>query len=88
MWNFWGKNKEQVEPTRNEKEPWVRVVGENIDPVKGIQIELDWNDAFVVYLRNNGYTGSSDEAIVQKWLAHLYKHLMEEMNPTQKSTFE
>lgn len=73
---------------KNSKEPWVQVIGEHVDPKQGIRIELDWNDAFVDYLKRSGYTGTSDEAIVQKWLAHLYQHLMEKMNPTQQSKFE
>lgn len=59
--------------------PWVNIVGEEIDAKKGIKIELDWNDAFIQYLINAGITGPSDEVIVQKWLAMLYKNLMENM---------
>lgn len=88
-WNFWKRKAPNSElEKKNSNEPWVQVVGEHIDPKRGLQIELDWNDAFVTYLRSNGYNGSSDDAIVQKWVAHLYKHLMTELNPEQKSTFE
>ena len=73
---------------KNSKEPWVQVIGEHVDPKQGIRIELDWNDAFVDYLKRSGYTGTTDEAIVQKWLAHLYQHLIEKMNPNQKSSYE
>ena len=30
-------------------------------------IELDWNDKFVEFLHNNGYTGQNDEDVVNKW---------------------
>ena len=73
---------------KNSNEPWVQVIGEHVDPKQGIRIELDWNDAFVEYLKQNGYTGVNDETIVQKWLAQLYQHLIDGMNPTQKNTFE
>jgi hypothetical protein len=86
----WFKKKDikKSENRKDSKEPWVQVVGEDIDPERGIKIELDWNDAFVKYLKNSGYTGTSDEAIVQKWLAHMYQHTMETMNPNQTNTFE
>lgn len=83
------KTKKQDEKDKkNSNEPWVQVIGEHVDDEHGIKIELDWNDAFVKYLRKNGYTGVSDEAVVQKWLTHLYQHLIENINKDQKSTFE
>ena len=30
-------------------------------------MELDWNDHFVKFLHENGYTGENDEAVVNKW---------------------
>ena len=30
-------------------------------------MELDWNDHFVKFLHENGYTGNNDEDIVNKW---------------------
>jgi hypothetical protein len=87
MFNIFRKKKKNPEG-KDSTEPWVQVIGEHIDPKYGIRIELDWNDAFVDYLKRNGYTGTSDETIVQKWLAHLYKHLVENMNPNQSTTFE
>lgn len=68
---------DQYEDKRNSPEPWVEVIGESIDPVRGIEIRLDWNDAFVQYLKENGITAKSDEAAVQKWLAFLYQDLVE-----------
>ena len=64
------------EARRNGSEPWVEIKSAVVDPVKGIQIELDWNAAFVEYLRENGLTGQDDETIVQKWLAFLYEDLV------------
>lgn len=71
------KAKEAEEEARRAgTEPWVEIKSAVIDPVKGIQIELDWNAAFVQYLRDNGMTGQDDETIVQKWLAFLYEDLV------------
>ena len=30
-------------------------------------MELDWNDHFVKFLHDNGYTGQNDEEVVNKW---------------------
>jgi hypothetical protein len=73
---------------KNSKNPWVEIVGEQIDPDKGIKIELDWNEAFVTHLKKNGYTGTTEEAIVQKWIAHLYQHLLERMREGQTTDYE
>ncbi len=57
--------------------PWVEIKSDTVDPVKGIQIELDWNDAFIQYLKDNGLTAKDDDAIVQKWIAMLYVDLLD-----------
>lgn len=70
---------EADEAKRNGVEPWVEIKSDSVDPVKGIQIELDWNEAFVQYLKDNGIAAKSDEGIVQKWVAMLYQDLMQKM---------
>lgn len=57
----------------NSSEPWVEVVGDQWNDVHGLQINLDWNDAFVAKLRELGYTGKDDATVVHKWLALLYE---------------
>ena len=51
------------------KEPYVNVLHMDINPenAKAGYIELDWNDYFVAFLHENGYTGESDESVVNKW---------------------
>ena len=66
-------------------QPWVTIIGESINPEKGIKIELDWNDAFVKYLKANGYNGSDEETVVGKWLVHLYKHLADKMTDSNRT---
>ncbi len=80
-------DKQQLKEKRS-KNPWVEVIGEQVDPKEGIKIELDWNEPFIEHLKRNGYTGSSEEAIVQKWLAHLYQHLIERMKENQTTDYE
>tara|TARA_B100001105_G_C22386754_1_gene442336 strand:+ start:870 stop:1391 length:522 start_codon:yes stop_codon:yes gene_type:complete len=50
-------------------EPWVNVNKMGIDPdsAKAGYIELDWNDPFIAFLHENGYTGQNDEDAVNKW---------------------
>lgn len=67
----------EYEDKQNSSEPWVEVIGSSIDPVKGIEIKLDWNNSFIVYLTENGITGDNEDVIVQKWLALLYQGLIE-----------
>lgn len=67
------------EEERAKEEPWVEVKGIVHDPKKGIRIELDWNDAFVKHLRDNGFDGPDDDGIVQKYVAILAKLVAEDM---------
>ena len=50
-------------------EPYVNVITLDVNPenAKAGYMELDWNDHFVGFLHKNGYTGESDEAVVNKW---------------------
>lgn len=59
-------NKEKAALTA---QPWVDVKSVDVDksdPKKGF-MELDWNDEFVKMLQSGGYTGKSDEDVVNKW---------------------
>jgi len=60
-------------------EPWVEIKSDRIDPIKGLVIELDWNDAFIQYLKDNGITGRDPETAVQKWIAMLYQNILGEL---------
>ncbi len=56
-----------------KKEPWVAVLDTHVNKenVRNGFFELDWNEYFVLQLRSAGYTGDSDEAIVDKWFQEL-----------------
>ena len=66
------------------KNPWVTIIGESVDPEKGIKLELDWNEAFIKYLKTNGYNGASEEMIVGKWMVDMHRHLAGKMNEGTK----
>lgn len=61
-------------------EPWVEIKSDKVDPIKGLVIELDWNDAFIQYLKENDITGRDPEAAVQKWVAMLYQNIVGELD--------
>jgi hypothetical protein len=52
-----------------DKTPWVEVkkMEVNVDDPKQGYMELDWNDEFVAMLSAKGYTGESDESVVNGW---------------------
>lgn len=66
---FKNKSEPEVnESIKQKKENHFSIVSDKIDPVRGIELKLDWDDDFIRYLRANGYHGASDEIVVQKWL--------------------
>lgn len=64
---------EEREAKRNSLEPWVEVMSDKVDEDGRIEIQLDWNDAFIHYLRMNGFRGANEEVLVHTWLAALEK---------------
>ena len=73
------KSKEQLdsEAMKKSDEPWVNVIKAHVDPSNPKQgyFELEWNTAFVLFLRNNGYTGNNPEEIVDKWFTDLCRNV-------------
>lgn len=59
------------------KEPWVAVMNTHVnkDNIRNGFFELDWNEYFVLQLRTEGYTGSTDEEIVDSWFSELCRNL-------------
>jgi hypothetical protein len=57
------------------KEPWVGVLNTHVnkDNVRNGFFELDWNDHFVLKLKQEGYgeDGDKDEEIVDRWFREL-----------------
>jgi hypothetical protein len=58
-------------------EPWVSVINVELDPnnLGSGSFELDWNEYFVLQLRGAGYTGETDEAIVDAWFTELCRNV-------------
>jgi hypothetical protein len=57
------------------KEPWVGVLNTHVnkDNIRNGFFELDWNDEFVLKLKQEGYgfDGDKDEEIVDRWFREL-----------------
>jgi hypothetical protein len=66
-------NQSPKEIATEKKEPWVAVLETHVnkDNVRNGFFELDWNEYFVVQLRGAGYTGSTDEEVVDQWFNEL-----------------
>jgi hypothetical protein len=64
------------------KEPWVAVLDTKVNPdnVRNGFFELDWNEYFVVQLREAGYGFESDpeEEIVDRWFRDLARNILSE----------
>jgi hypothetical protein len=58
-----------------KKEPWVGVLNTHVNKenVRNGFFELDWNDLFVLKLKQEGYgvDGDKDEEIVDRWFREL-----------------
>jgi hypothetical protein len=59
------------------KEPWVAVLDTHVnkDNIKNGFFELDWNEYFVLSLREAGYVGETEEAVVDQWFQELCKNV-------------
>lgn len=66
------------------KEPWVSMPKISWDPVNKNKtfFELDYNDHFIQYLRDNEYVGSDDE-VLNKWLNDICISVIEEINGSE-----
>jgi hypothetical protein len=65
-----------------KKEPWVGVLNTHVnqDNVRNGFFELDWNDLFVLKLRQEGYgeDGDKDEEVVDRWFRELCANVVVE----------
>ena len=63
------------ERANRRKEPWVGVLNTHVnsDNIRNGFFELDWNDLFVLKLKQEGYgaDGDKDEEIVDRWFREL-----------------
>ena len=66
---------------KNSDEPWVDIESEGYDnDNKQVSMTLDWNAAFIKMLRQNGYSGASEQEIVDKWFKQLSENIASELH--------
>jgi len=63
-------------------EPWVSVLDTHVnkDNIRNGFFELDWNEIFIVQLKQAGYgyDGDPDEEIVDRWFRDLARNMLSE----------
>lgn len=57
-----------------KQESWVSVIDLNARGTTG-NFELDWNDYFIEELKDAGFTGMSDEDIVNSWFSRICRDI-------------
>jgi|TARA_B110000495_G_scaffold196522_1_gene205467 hypothetical protein len=65
-------------------EPWVSVIDTQINPkdIKNGFFELDWNNEFIEQLLDAGYSGETNEQIVDAWFKTIVIQMLEEEGQT------
>lgn len=63
-------------------EPWIAVLDTHVnkDNIRNGFFELDWNDQFVLQLKQEGYgfDGDPDEEIVDRWFRDIVRNMLSE----------
>ena len=74
------KKKSEKELATEAGEPWVGVIGMEVDTNTLDQgaFELDWNDQFVAKLVRAGYQGKTDSDIVDNWFQDVCRNIVME----------
>lgn len=60
---------------KTSDDPWIDIIGSDVDPTKGLQLTMDWNDAFIEQLRAQGYKGTTEQALVAQYLLVLSNNM-------------
>ena len=60
--------------------PWVAVLDTQINPdnIRNGFFELDWNNEFIEQLIDAGYSGETNEQIVDQWFKTIVSQMLEE----------
>ena len=68
-------------------EPWVAVLDTQINPdnIRNGFFELDWNNEFIEQLLDVGYSGESNEEIVDQWFRTIVSQMLEEEGQDPKA---
>jgi hypothetical protein len=78
LYTTYNNFKDNTDATDKEQ-PHFSISCNNIDPVHGIQIDYEYRDDFVIYLRKNGYTGIDDETILRNFFLKMYAEMHDKL---------
>lgn len=78
---------EYVERMKLSTDPWVDVIADVKDS-NGLGVRLEWNDAFIVYLKESGINGTDQEQVVQKYIALLLRDTADRLEEETKGGSE
>jgi hypothetical protein len=70
-------DKTPKEIATDNKQPYVAVLDTHVNPenIRNGFFELDWNEYFVLQLKEAGYQGKSEEDIVDQWFSELCRNV-------------
>ena len=71
--------KEKAQATKDKK-PWVAVLDTQVNPenIKNGFFELDWNNEFIEQLLDAGYSGETNEQIVDAWFRTIVSQMLQQ----------
>lgn len=76
------KKKDPKAAATRKKEPYVAVIDTQVnkDNIRNGFFELDWNEYFILELRQNGYgeEGDPEEEIVDRWFRDIVYNMLSE----------
>ena len=83
-------NEEKAAATKAKK-PWVAVLNTHVNhkDIKNGFFELDWNNEFIEQLLDAGYSGETNEQIVDAWFKTIAKNILEEqgLDPNREAGY-
>ena len=72
--------KEEKDAATKAKKLWVAVLNTHVNhkDIKNGFFELDWNNEFIEQLLDAGYSGETNEQIVDAWFKTIARNILEE----------
>jgi hypothetical protein len=73
-------DEEKQQQLKNSNEPWVKLESIEMDINGNIAMKLDWNSAFIKYLRDNCNFQGDDDRIVQQYIGAMWREMYDDRN--------
>jgi hypothetical protein len=58
-------NTEEIPIGKDGKKPWAKFEITDVSEDRFLRIEFDWNESFILFLKEQGYSAESDEEMVE-----------------------